>query len=144
MDLETLEREGLSSHQMASSSICMPRLNTIPGFEQFLCACQKLTKAIEEATEILDRRAGRVPKTSHDPVDFLDPSTYPSSSESDDDAFHLDAKRDLRPPPLDRQTAKLLSARQAMDYLLAVAHGCIPDTVQVRLFRLPRTSVRLV
>ncbi len=49
---------------------------------------------MEEAKEVADRREGKMPVTSHDPVDFLDPSTYPHSDSEDAQPDKPD--RDLR------------------------------------------------
>ena len=42
---------------------------------------QKFVRAAEEAKEVWDRRRNIEPNTSHYPVDFLDPETYPMSEE---------------------------------------------------------------
>lgn len=82
-------------------------------------------RAVEEAKEVLDRRAGITPETSHHPVDFLDPSTYPSSSNSDSEGGAQPdlAKADLRPQPLEREAARDIDSRKALEHLLAVARG---------------------
>ncbi len=49
---------------------------------------------MEEAKEVADRREGKTPVTSHDPVDFLDPSTYPNSDSEDAQPHEPD--KDLR------------------------------------------------
>ena len=40
---------------------------------------QNFIRAVEEAKEVWDRRCDREPSTSHNPVDFLDPETFPIS-----------------------------------------------------------------
>ena len=62
---------------------------------------QNFKRAVEEAKEVADRREGMDPLTSHSPVDFLDPSTYPSSG--DEDAEARKPNQDLRyiPPAIE-------------------------------------------
>ncbi len=94
-------------------------------YEPCLChLVQKYIKAVEEAKEIQDRRSGKQPKTDHDPIDFLDPSTFPSSdSEGDDSDDSPLPKADLRPAPLDKEDAERVPPDQALHYLQAAARG---------------------
>jgi hypothetical protein len=85
---------------------------------------QKYIKAVEEAQEIQDRRNGKQPKTDHDPIDFLDPSTFPSSDSEDDDSDEAPSpKVDMRPDPLMKEGAELVAPNQALNFLQAAARG---------------------
>lgn len=44
---------------------------------------QNFVRAAEEAKEVWDRRRNIEPSTSHHPVDFLDPETYPMTDEEE-------------------------------------------------------------
>lgn len=63
-------------------------------FSAPLWCLQNFIRAVAEAKEVWDRRRNIKPATSHNPVDFLDPSTYPHSE--GEEALFEDAKRDLR------------------------------------------------
>lgn len=83
---------------------------------------QKFTKAVEEAKEIQDRRSGSQPLTDHDPIDFLDPSTFPSSDSDDADNDGPSARKvDLRPAPLEKEDAAGLQPHDALAFLQAAA-----------------------
>jgi hypothetical protein len=73
-------------------------------------------KAVEEAQELDDRRAGRTPATEHLPVDFLHPETWPEEmTQSNPDEMSYPTY----PPPVD--AVALVEAGQALQWLLAVA-----------------------
>ncbi|KAK9811403.1 hypothetical protein WJX72_003341 [[Myrmecia] bisecta] len=95
-------------------------------------------RAVAEAKEVLDRRAGRKPATDYGPVDFLDESTYPSDFEDDDDADDEAediearlAKQDLRPAALDEAACKACSATEALEWLQCLAVSDESATQQV-------------
>lgn len=85
---------------------------------------QKFTKAVEEAKEVQDRRIGLQPLTDHDPIDFLDPSTFPSSDSDDASNDGPSARKvDLRPAPMSKEDAIGLKPHDALTFLLAAARG---------------------
>ena len=96
---------------------------------------QKYIKAVEEAQEIQDRRGGKQPKTDHDPIDFLDPSTFPSSDSEDADSDESPSpKVDLRPAPLTEETAEHVAPNEALSFLQAAARGDIDALSTVGLY----------
>ena len=79
---------------------------------------------MEEAKEIQDRRSGLQPVTDHDPIDFLDPSTFPSSDSDDASDDGPSARKvDLRPPPMMKEDAAGLQSHDALAFLQAAARG---------------------
>ncbi|CAK0786337.1 hypothetical protein CVIRNUC_009550 [Coccomyxa viridis] len=88
---------------------------------------KNFVRAAEEAKEVWDRRRNIEPSTSHHPVDFLDPETYPMTDEEETPQRN----RDLRPPPLDAQAAKGITALSALQLLYETAQqeGETPDEV---------------
>lgn len=85
---------------------------------------QKFHRAVEEAKEVQDRRSGLQPETNHEPVDFLDPSTFPSSESEDDSRDDsLAPTADLRIPPLRKDDAAHVVPIQALNFLMAAACG---------------------
>lgn len=83
-----------------------------------VCALQQVrvvfTDAVEQGKELLDRRAGRKPATSHDPVDFLTERV-----EYDASLVAMEFDEQFVPLP-DKQAAKM-SARDAVEALRACA-----------------------
>jgi hypothetical protein len=77
--------------------------------------------AVEEAKEVLDRRQGRAPASSHGPVDFLDPCTWPED-------LGLDPAALLLPEPLQPGDLRAATAAGALEWLRLTAARPFCDT----------------
>lgn len=69
--------------------------------------------AVEQAQEVLDRRAGRAPATAHDPVDVLCPNTWPDHM--------VDEERPALPPEPAMADLQACGPAQALAWLRRVA-----------------------
>ena len=86
-------------------------------------ALQKFALAIEEAQEVLDRRAGREPATQHNPLDFLDPPEGATLA-ADEDPVEEPAEKLVgftAPQPADAKVVAAASAQEAVGFVHALA-----------------------
>lgn len=84
-------------------------------------------RAIEEAKELLDRRAGRDPATHYNPVDFLNRETWSTDMGVDENEMKYPK------PPEDMQALTAVDAGQALAWLKQTAVAPEAATAAVRV-----------
>jgi hypothetical protein len=101
---------------------------------------QSFKTAVEEAKEVLDIRAGRPPVTSHDPIDFLRPSTWPEGMKV------IDTEKIYYPDPPTATDVEACSAEDVLGWYrdvtasLIVVRTCIANAQSWALHSLPRSG----